>query len=84
MVRFVALPKSIEDQGMKKLLNDFDKGVMAEILQPGKFSVVKVIVCQDGRSRIDESYTQGFKSQLERLYEYYGFRYTQLSRLLQI
>ena len=54
MVRMWCMPKSPEEQMLKKMsyLSDADKGIMAEILEVSDYGNVQVALCTDGGSDV--------------------------------
>ena len=54
MVRIWCMPKSPEEQMLKKMwhLSDADKGIMAEILEVSDYGNVQVALCTDGGSDV--------------------------------
>ena len=97
MVKALLLPKPIEAQCVKRILQSQDSGVIQSMLQPTNVSNICVVVCQDGRGLwADPGYAGNFKLHLEKLYKawgrqdvsvelsYFSFRSSDVTQMMQL
>ncbi len=78
MVRVLAIPKTFEEQFIKKVCSrsattTWDQGIVQMILMPHSLGPVHVAVCQDGRGSWASSYDQGIRGHLETMFMNWGY-----------
>ena len=81
MVKFIAWPKSIEHQLVKKLIQNWDEGVVADILRPCESQQhVIIAVCQDGRCSYKYD-LNNIRKHFQTIFDHYspGWRLSNLS-----